>query len=140
MSAARVSISAAILMTCIAIGACSQHMKKTAGRAFSPLIGTWTRDGNVARAGGDSGPQFTRLTFSADGSLAASYVASGIGAMVGSSPSVKSEKDTYATSGDATLDIAEGSRHLTYSYRRDGSHLYLTPTAGSDVAQFSKAS
>jgi hypothetical protein len=129
----------ALLVTAVMLAGCTQHAEKTAQRSVSPLIGTWTRDGNVAKAGGDSGPQFTKLTFAADGSLAASYVAAGIGAALGSTPSVKSENDTYTTAGDATLSIAEGTRHLTYAYRVDGSKLYLTPSGGGDEAQFSKS-
>ena len=129
---------AALLVTVLMLAACTPHAEKTAERSMSPLIGTWTRDGNVAKAGGDPGPQFTKLTFSADGLLSASYVASGIGAAIGSSPSVKSENDTYTTSGDSKLSIAEGTRHLVYAYRVDGSKLYLTPPGAGDAAQFSK--
>jgi hypothetical protein len=128
-----------ILLAGAALTGCTQHAEQTVVRSVSPLIGTWTRDGNVAKAGGDHGPQFTKLTFSADGSLSASYVSAGIGAALGSSPSVKSENDTYKTEGQSTLSIAEGTRHLTYAYRLDGSTLYLTPAGGGDEAQFTKA-
>ncbi len=121
-----------------ALAACSEHTEKTAERSVSPLIGTWTRDGNTP-AGGSHGPQFTKLTFSSNGSLHASYVAGGIGAALGSSPSVKSENDTYRST-DSSISIAEGSSHLDYAYRVDGSKLYLTPPGGSDAAVFSKAS
>ncbi len=131
-------VAAALLAGCVLV-ACSRHAEKTVERAASPILGAWTRDGNVAKAGGDAGPQFTKLTFAADGSLGASYVAGGIGPVLGSSPSVKSENDTYATSGESTLTVAEGSRHLTYTYRVDGSKLYLTPAGGGDIAEFSKA-
>lgn len=130
---------AVAVLAALVVPACSRHTERTAERAFSPLIGTWTRDGNVGKAGGDAGPQFTKLTFKPDGRLAASYVAGGLGAIVGNAPSVKSENDTYSTSGDATLSIAEGTRHLTYTYRVDGNTLYLTPSGGGDVAQFSAA-
>ncbi len=89
--------------------------------------------------GGNGGPQFTKLTFTPDGSLSASYVAGGIGAMVGSTPSVKSENDTYTTRDSSTLSIAEGTSHRDYAYRVSGSKLYLTPPGGGDAAVFSKA-
>lgn len=59
---------------------------------------------------------------------------------MGGSAAVKSENDTYRTSGDAKLSIAEATRHLGYTYRVDGSTLYLTPAGGSEAAQFTKAS
>jgi hypothetical protein len=130
---------ALVLAIAVTVTACSEHTEKTAERATSPLIGTWTRDGNVPKAGGQDGPQFTKLTFRADGTLDAGYVAAGLGAALGSTPSVKSENDTYRTSGDASLSIAEGSRHLDYQYRVDGVTLYLTPSGGSDAAKFTKA-
>jgi hypothetical protein len=129
----------AAILAALTLAACSRHVEKTVERAASPLIGTWTRDGNVGKAGADTGPQFTKLTFTADGRVNASYVAAGIGAAVGSAPSVKNENDTYTTSGDATLSIAEGTRHLTYTYRVDGSKLFLTPPGGGDAAQYSQA-
>ena len=119
--------------------ACSEHAEKTAERSVSPLVGTWTRDGKTTENSA-AGPQFTKLTFSADGSLNATYVAGGIGAAIGSSPSIKVENDTYATPVESKLSIAEGTRHLGYTYRIDGSKLYITPLAGGDAAVFSKAS
>jgi hypothetical protein len=127
------------IASCIAFAACSEHTEKTAERSVSPLVGTWTRDGNTPKSGGAGGPQFTKLTFAADGSLNADYVAGGVGALVGSSPSVKTENDTYATPGDSKLSIAEGTTHLAYTYRLSGSKLYLTPPGGSDAAVFTKA-
>jgi hypothetical protein len=129
----------AALAACVALGACSQHEEKTAARSVSPLVGTWTRDGNVSKAGSNGGPQFTKLTFSPDGSLNAGYVAAGVGALIGSSPSIKTENDSYATPGDSKLSIAEGTTHLGYSYRVSGSKLYLTPLGGGDAAVFTKA-
>jgi hypothetical protein len=120
------------------LAGCSEHTEKTAERSVSPLIGTWTRDGDTPKGAGSGGPQFTKLTFSADGKLAASYVAGGVGALIGSAPSVKSENDTY-TSTDTGLSIAEGSTHRDYSYRVDNGKLYLTPPGGGDAAVFSKA-
>jgi hypothetical protein len=134
----RPSSALAALLACITLAACSEHEEKTAERSVSPLVGTWTRDGNTPK-GGASGPQFTKLTFAPDGSLSASYVAGGVGALIGSAPSVKTENDTYATPGGSKLGIAEGTTHLAYTFRVSGSKLYLTPTGGSDAAVFSKA-
>ncbi len=105
---------------------------------MSPLIATWTRNGNTPSGGGD-GPQFTKLTFAADGTLAASYVAGGLGAALGGSPSVKAENDTYRLPGGSKLSIAEGTRRLGYTYRVTGSTLYLTPEGASDAQVFTKA-
>jgi hypothetical protein len=138
MHAFRTIVIPAIFGACLVLAACSQHTEKTAERSVSPLIGTWTRDGNTPRGTGTSGPQFTKLTFAADGSLNADYVAGGIGAVIGSAPSVKTENDTYATPGESKLSIAEGTSHLAYSYRVSGSKLYLMPLGGGDAAVFTK--
>jgi hypothetical protein len=131
-------IACSVLLA-LALAGCSQHADQTAARSVSPLIGTWTRDGNTSKSGGSGDPQFTKLTFTSDGSLKASYVAGGVGAVIGSSPSVKSENDNYSTPSDSKLSIAEGTSHLDYSYRVDGSKLYLTPSGGGDAAVFTKA-
>src|SRR6185437_14625738 len=102
--------------------------------SLSPLLGTWTRDGSITMKPGSDGPEFTKLTFRSDGTVYAGYVAGGLGAIVGGSPSVKNENDTYTISGD-TISIAEGSRHLNYSYRVDGTKLFLTREGASDAAQ-----
>ncbi len=130
----------AALVLASGLVACSEHHEKTVERSVSPLIGTWTRDGDTPRGTSQGGPQFTKLAFSPNGTLKASYVAGGIGALVGSSPSVKDENDTYATRSASTLSIAEGSTHRDYAYRVSGSKLYLTPPSGGDAAVFSKAS
>jgi hypothetical protein len=127
------------LIAAAALTACSEHAEQTAARSVSPLVGTWTRDGDTPKGSSNGGPQFTKLTFTPDGSLNASYVAGGIGAAIGSSPSVKTENDTYTTPDDSKLSIAEGTSHLDYSYRVSGSKLYLTPPGGGDAAVFSKA-
>lgn len=106
---------------------------------MSPLIATWTRDGNTPAGGITVGPQFTKLTFTADGSLQASYVAGGLGAAIGGSPSVKAENDTYRLPGRSKLSIAEGTRDLGYTYRVSGSKLYLTPEGGSEAQVFTRA-
>src|ERR1700733_2591454 len=106
MRAFRTYVAPAIFGACLVLAACSQHTEKTAERSVSPLIGTWTRDGNTPRGTGTSGPQFTKLTFAADGSLSADYVAGGIGAVIGSAPSVKTENDTYATRGGSNSSPA----------------------------------
>lgn len=126
-------------LACALLVSCGTHAAKTVERSVSPLIATWTRDGNTPANGSSAGPQFTKLTFSPDGSLQASYVAGGIGAAIGSAPSVKAENDTYRTSGESKLSIAEGTRHLDYTYRISGSKLYLTPAGGSEAQVFSKA-
>jgi hypothetical protein len=128
------------LLAAAALAGCSDHSEKTAERAVSPLVGTWTRDGDTPKGDSNGGPQFTKLKFSADGSLNASYVAGGVGSIIGSSPSVKSENDTYTTKGSSTLSIAEGTTHRDYSYRTSDNKLYLTPPGGGDAAVFSKAS
>jgi hypothetical protein len=139
MRAFRTNLAPAILGACLVLAGCSQHTEKTLERTASPLIGTWTRDGNTPKGTGNSGPQFTKLTFAADGSLNADYVAGGIGAVIGSSPSIKTENDTYATPGESKLSIAEGTTHLAYSYRVSESKLYLMPLGGGDAAVFTKA-
>jgi hypothetical protein len=121
---------------CAALVACSAHDEKTAERSVSPLIGTWTRDGSTTAAGNT--PQFTKLTFAADGSVNASYAAAGVGAAIGTAPSVKAENDTYTTSG-SQLTIVEGTRRLSYTYRVGGSKLYLTPSGSGEAAVFTKA-
>ena len=130
----------AALLSAAALSACSAHAEKTAARTVSPLIGTWTRDGNTTKANKFGGPQFTKLTFAPNGKLKAKYVAGGIGAVIGSSPSVKDENDTYSTSEASKLSIAEGTTHRDYSYHVSGSKLYLTPPSGGDAAVFTKAS
>jgi hypothetical protein len=130
---------AAALSIAILLGACSAHEQKTATRAVSPLIGTWTRDGDTPKGNASGGPQFTKLTFAPDGSLAATYVAGGVGALIGSAPSVKAENDTYRSDA-SKVSIAEGTTHRQYAYRVSGAKLYLTPPGGGDAAVFSKAS
>ena len=130
----------AALLSAAAMSACSAHAEKTAARPVSPLIGTWTRDGNTTKGDKSGGPQFTKLTFARNGTLKASYVAGGIGAIIGSSPNVKAENDTYSTSDGSKLSIAEGTIHRDYSYRVGESKLYLTPPGGGDAAVFTKAS
>jgi hypothetical protein len=139
MNRSRRPSALAALAACAVFAACSPHTEKTAEQSVSPLVGTWTRDGNTPKSGGGNGPQFTKLTFTPDGSLSASYVAGGIGAAIGSSPSVKTESDTYKTPGGAKLSVAEGTTHLDYAYRVSGSKLYLTPSGSSDAAVFTKA-
>jgi hypothetical protein len=130
----------AALLSAATMSACSAHAEKTAARTVSPLIGTWTRDGNTTKGGSSGGPQFTKLTFTPNGALKANYVAGGIGAIIGSSPNVKAENDTYSTSDGSKLSIAGGTTHRDYSYHVSGSKLYLTPPGGGDAAVFTKAS
>jgi len=127
------------VLICIALGACSEHSAKTA-ESVSPLVGTWTRDGDVPKPDSKS-PQFTQLTFAPDGSLAATYVAAG-GALAGvidKAPKVRDEQDTYATPDASTLRIIEGSSQREYQFRIAGGKLYLTPSGASDAAVFTKS-
>jgi hypothetical protein len=133
------TLKAGTMLAACMLAACSAHGQNTAARSVSPLIGTWTRDGDTPKGSSTAGPQFTKLTFAPDGSLSASYVAGGVGALLGTSASVKTENDTYATPGGSKLSIAEGSSHLAYSFRVSGSKLYLTPPGGGDAAVFTKA-
>jgi hypothetical protein len=130
----------AVIISAAAVSACSAHAEKTAARSVSPLIGTWTRDGNATKNNSSGGPEFTKLTFRPNGALKANYVSGGVGAIIGSSPNVKAEKDTYSTSEGSKLSIAEGTTHHDYSYHVSGSRLYLTPPGGGDAAVFTKAS
>jgi hypothetical protein len=136
----RIGRVTAALLSAVAITACSPHSEKTASRTVSPLIGTWTRDGSTKKGNDSGGPQFTKLKFKPNGALKASYVAGGVGAIVGSSPDVKAENDTYSTSDGSKLSIAEGTTHRDYSYNVSGSKLYLKPPDGGDAAVFTKAS
>jgi hypothetical protein len=65
------------------LGACTSRDAATTGstaqttaKPISPLVGTWTRDGDSPKPNPKE-PQFTELTFTADGSLEAMYVAAG---------------------------------------------------------------
>src|SRR5450631_2498080 len=64
------------LLLALTPSACSQHAEKTAERSVSPLVGSWTRDGDLPKPD-PKAPEFTALTFAPDGSLAATYVAAG---------------------------------------------------------------
>ena len=129
----------ATLLCAVAMSACGAHAEKTAERSASPLIGTWTRDGMIIMVDNSGDPQFTKLTFAPNGSLKANYLAGGIGAVIGTSPGVKEEIDTYSTSAAAQLSIAEGTTRRDYSYRVDGAKLSLMPPGGGDAAVFTKA-
>jgi len=124
---------------CVLLISCGSHAAQTVERSLSPLIATWTRDGNTPAGGSGAGPQFTALTFGADGSVRASYIAGGLGPAIGSSPSVKAESDTYQLVGGSGLSVAEGTRHLGYTYRVSGSKLYLTPEGESEAQVFTRA-
>jgi hypothetical protein len=129
----------ALATACVGLAGCSEHAAKTAERSASPLLGTWTRDGGSAGGHATAGPQFTKLTFAPDGSLDATYAAQNLGTLIGSAASVKTEHDTYAIPTASKLSIAEGTRHLGYTYQVSGSKLYLTPLGGGDAAVFTKA-
>ena len=124
----------------LALGACSEHATNTAARSVSPLIGTWVRDGDTPKPDPNQ-PQFTKLTFAADGSLTAEYVAAGgqLTAIVGGAPKLRTERDSYTTPGDATLRIAEGSSHREFQYRVSSAKLFLTAPGSNDANEFSKA-
>ena len=123
-----------------AFAACTEHAAKTAERSVSPLVGTWTRDGAVPKPDAKA-PEFTQLTFTPDGSLAATYVAAGgaLAGVIGKAPKVQSEQDTYTTPDASTLRIAEGSSHREYQFRVSGGKLFLTPSGAGEAAVFTKA-
>ncbi len=114
----------ACLSLVLLLAACSGTSTKQATRELSPLAGTWTRDGDVP-APRPSDPQFTQLSFEADGTLKASYVAAG-GALAGvvkKAPKVLEERDTYAIVDDKTVRITEGSTARDYGYDAHGGKL-----------------
>ena len=85
-------------------------------------------------------PQFVRLTFSADGKLAASYVAAGgaLAKVINTPSKLKSEHDSYTLDGKSHLSIVEGSRSLDYTWDvRDGK-LFLTPKGADDAVVYQK--
>lgn len=125
----------------IAFAGCTEHAQKTAERSVSPLVGTWTLDGDVPKPD-PKVPQFTKLTFAPDGSLAAEYVAAGgaLAGVIAKAPKIKKEDDTYVTPDHSTVRIAEGSSHREYTFRVSEAKLYLTPSGASDAAVFTKES
>ena len=129
------------VFVCTALAACSAHDTQSAERSVSPLIGTWTRDGDPPKPDPNN-PVFTRLTFTPDGSLTARYIEAGgaLAGIIAKAPKIKTEKDTYATPDSTTLKVAEGTTNLTLTYKIDGGKLYLTPSGGDSAAVFTKAS
>ena len=124
----------------LGLAACSSASTKQATRELSPLAGTWTRDGDVP-APKPNVPEFTQLSFLADGTLKASYVAAG-GALAGvikKAPKILQEQDSYAVVDSKTLRITEGSTARNYTFDTHGGKLYLTPPDGGEAAVFSKA-
>jgi hypothetical protein len=123
----------------IALTGCSEHAEKTAERSVSPLIGTWTRDGDIPKPNAQY-PEFTELTFRPNGKLDATYVAAGgaLAAVVSKAPKIKREEDTYATPTASTLSVAEGSSQRDFAFHVSDGKLYLTPAGASDAAVFSK--
>ncbi len=122
-----------------ALAACGSAAQKQATREVSPLAGTWTRDGDVPTPKANN-PQFTLLSFKADGTLEASYVAAG-GALAGivkKAPKVMKEHDSYAIVDAKTVRITEGSSARDYAYDTHDGKLYLTSPDGGDAAVFSK--
>ncbi len=124
----------------IFLGGCSEHETKTVERSVSPLVGTWMRDGDTPKPDPNN-PQFTKLTFAANGALTATYVAAGgaLASVIGKAPKIQVENDTYATPDASTLKIAEGSRHLAYHYRISGEKLFLTATGSGEALVFTKS-
>jgi hypothetical protein len=128
------------LALALGLGACSGEAAKHAARTASPLVGGWTRDGDVPKPSPDR-PQFTKLTFRPDGSLDASYVSAG-GALAGvlnKAPKVMQERDSYTIVDSHTVRIAEGSSARDYQYDVHDGKLYLTPPNAQDAAVFSKS-
>jgi hypothetical protein len=121
------------------LNACGSAAQKQATREVSPLAGTWTRDGDVPAPKANN-PEFTRLSFKADGTLEASYVAAG-GALAGvikKAPKVMQEQDSYSIIDAKTVRITEGSSARDYAYDTHDGKLYLTAPDGGDAAIFSK--
>jgi hypothetical protein len=123
------------------LSACGSAAQKQATRNVSPLAGTWTRDGDVPTPKSND-PEFTLLSFKADGTLEASYVAAG-GALAGvikKAPKVMREQDSYSIIDAKTVRITEGSSARDYAYDTHDGKLYLTSPDGGDAAVFSKTS
>ena len=129
----------ATMLVALALCACSAHETKTAERSVSPLIGTWTRDGDVPKPDANN-PEFTKLTFSSDGKLAAQYVAAGgaLAGVIGKAPKIQNEGDTYTTTA-SELRVSEGTSYRGFQFHVTDGKLYLTPDGGSDAATFTKA-
>lgn len=122
-----------------AVSACSGAAQKQASREASPLAGTWTRDGDVPTPKANEA-EFTLLSFKADGTLRASYVAAG-GALAGvikKAPKVMQEQDAYSIVDSKTVRITEGSSARDYTYDTHDGKLYLTSPNGGQAAVFSK--
>jgi hypothetical protein len=122
-----------------ALGACNSTAQKQTTRELSPLAGTWARDGDVPAPKANA-PEFTRLSFKADGTLEASYVAAG-GALAGivkKAPKIMQEHDSYSIVDAKTVRITEGSSARDYAYDTHDGKLYLTPPDGGEAAVFSK--
>ncbi len=135
------SLARALVATTLAstLAACGSAAQKQATREVSPLAGTWTRDGDVPAPKADH-PEFTLLSFKADGTLEASYVAAG-GALAGvikKAPKVMKEHDSYSIVDAKTVRITEGSSARDYAYDTHDGKLYLTAPDGGDAAVFSK--
>ena len=127
----RILAAAAALTLLPLLTACSGASTKQATREASPLAGTPK----------PNDPEFTRLTFEADGTLKASYVAAG-GALAGvikKAPKILDEDDSYAIVDSKTVRITEGSTPHEYTYDAHDGKLYLTSASGGDAAVFSKA-
>ena len=137
------SFARALIATAFAsaLAACGSAAQKQTERAVSPLAGTWTRDGDVPTPKANN-PEFTLLSFKADGTLEASYVAAG-GALAGvikKAPKVMKEHDSYSIVDAKTVRITEGSSARDYAYDTHDGKLYLTSPDGGDAAVFSKTS
>ncbi len=132
--------AAAAALTMLTVAACSSASTKQATREVSPLAGTWLRDGDTP-APKPNDPEFTRLSFEADGTLKASYVAAG-GALAGvikKAPKILEEDDSYAIVDSKTVRITEGTTPREYTYDAHDGKLYLTSASGGDAVVFSKA-
>lgn len=134
------ALSAALVACTAQTAQQSGDAAKHAERAVSPLVGTWVRDGDTP-APDPNNPQFTKLTFADDGSLAAEYVAAGgaLAGMIKKAPKVQNESDTYTLISGKRVKIVEGSNSREYTYDVHDGKLYLTPPSGSQAVTFSKA-
>ena len=117
-----------------------KHDVKTVERATSPLVGSWLRDGDIPPPSANV-PQFVEFVFRADGNVLVTYeaAAGALAGIVRAAPKIRKENDTYATTGQNTLHLREGTSQRVFTYVvRDGK-LTLTSRSGGDAIVFGKS-